>query len=141
MSNYEHRLQYLVTKETSLLSFKTFIEYGASPSESVVLKKSLQVINKFMKRLSGDVHSSPDAWKKFTLHCKDTDKIEFLPNLLMQPLKDEIIYLEMMVETQLFASYVEESIRISSFDVKVIEAAKTTISAWVRKHWKNRKTC
>jgi len=141
MSNYEHRLQYLVTKEFSLLSFKTFFEYGASPSESVVLKKSLRAIKTFMKRLAGDMHSSPDAWKKFTLLCKDTDKIEMLPNLLLQPLKDEIIFLEMMVETQLFASYVEESMKINSSDVKAIEEAKMTISAWVRKYWKNRRTC
>merc|ERR1711933_305748 len=132
LSNYEQRLRSLVAREDStLLSFKLFIEYGASPSESVVLKNALLSINDFIKSLVGDMHSSYDAWKKYTLLDEDNE-IEFLPNRLLQPLKDKLALLENMVETQLFSAYIESKVEMESDDLfKKHEAEKKIIATWV----------
>merc|ERR1712176_1685337 len=137
MSNYEQRLRSLVTKEEStLLSFKSFVKVGASPSESVVLKNSLRSINKFIKSLAGDMHSDYDAWRKYTFLDKDNE-IEFLPNRLLQPLKDKEALFENIVETQLFASYIESKIKMDSDDMfKAHEGAKNTIATRVGKYYK-----
>jgi len=142
MSNYEQRLRYLVTKEDStLLSLKLFIEYGASSSESVVLKNSLQSINSFIKSVAGDMQSSYDAWKKYSFLNEDNEII-FLPNRLLQPLQDKLVLLENMVETQLFSAYIEDKVEMESDDMfRKHEAEEKTIAMWVRRYWKKRRTC
>jgi len=64
MSNYENRLKFLVLKgkNSALLSFKTFVQYGASARESVVLKNALRSIRKFTESFAGDMHGSNNAW-------------------------------------------------------------------------------
>jgi len=117
MSNYEQRLRSLVIKvDSTLLSFKSFIEYGASPSESVVLKNSLRSINEFIKSFAGDMHSEYDAWRKYSFLNKDNE-IEFLPSRLLQPLKDKLALFENIVETQLFEAYIESKIEMDLDDM------------------------
>jgi len=144
MLNYGKRLKYLVAQEDStLLSFKSFVEYGASPNESIVLKKSLQTINKFMTSLAGDLQASHDSWKIFTKRNNDSDEIEFLTGRLIQPLQDKLHFLEKMVETQLFVSYVNKKIKLDlSTDLSETSlAAKKTIATFVTKYWKEHRHC
>jgi len=61
------------------------------------------------------MHGSNNAWRKYTYIDKDND-VEFLPNRLLQPLKDEIDFLEKMIETQLFMSYVEWQVKTDPFN-------------------------
>merc|ERR1719410_1056496 len=65
MPSYEKRLQELVCEsngKSTLLSFKSFVQHGASPRESVVLENSKRMIENFMTSLSGDISESRDAW-------------------------------------------------------------------------------
>merc|ERR1712060_533565 len=123
-----------------------FVQCGASARESVVLKNALRSIRKFMESLAGDMRASNNAWRKYTFMNKNND-VEFLPNLLLQPLKDEMDFLEKMIETQLFMSYVEWQVKTDPFnkidDENMIddgstEAAKLKIATLVSKFWKRR---
>merc|ERR1712232_849350 len=108
MWNYEQRLICLsAIKNSTLLSFKRFIEFGTSSLESVTLKKILRSINKFMKNLLG-IHTSFNAWNRYTSSSEDFDSIQFLPDLFLEPQHDQLYFIEEMVKTQLFASFVQE---------------------------------
>merc|ERR1712060_221011 len=135
--NYEQRLNYLVEEENSiLLTFRTFIEYGASSYESVVLKKSLETISKFVQSFAGDIDTS---WKSYTSPNGTFGSIEFLPDLFVEPLQDKMYFMNEMVKTQLFVSYVEEKMNLEqSNDGSDASLAQIRIARWVSKRWKNR---
>merc|ERR1712060_470537 len=125
-----------------------FVQCGASARESVVLKNALRSIRKFMESLAGDMHASNNAWRKYTFMNKNND-VEFLPNLLLQPLKDEMDFLEKMIETQLFMSYVEWQVKKDPFNKindedmftdESDKAARIKIATLVSRYWKIRCT-
>ncbi|KAL9183930.1 hypothetical protein ACHAXT_002016 [Thalassiosira profunda] len=113
LSLYQKRLEeYYRLPSSNLRSFQSFFKNGASPRESLTLRKVKKLVKAHMSQFTMGLNDRPDAWQQYGEFNEATGTFDFCPDKFIQPLKDRLIFSiqfqEMMAHTQLFVGYVEE---------------------------------
>ena len=140
---YQKRLDsYYRDPSSNLRSFRSFFRHGATPRESLTLRKVKALIKKHLSQYTMGLNDKPDAWQQYGEFNQHTGAFDFSPDKFIQPLKDRMIFQiqfqEMMTHTQLFVGYVEELQKAHEKRSHLLSGhAAQYIARWVELHWTN----
>merc|ERR1711933_21897 len=140
LDSYQKRLDYLAQESTSCLkNLRLFFQHGPSSKESLTLKSIKRVIFSYLLNISAGISES---WEKYGVLETQANQFQFYPDLFIEPLLYQLEFQKIMVDTQLFVSYIEEKHERRS----AIHSASTGddaifIANWVYKKWNARKQC
>jgi len=93
-------------KDSNLISFKSFFQFGASLDESKVLQSIRDVFEDHLKNLS--CISEPDDYKKYGVFDEETGEFDFFTDKFLEPLRAQMEFQENMITTQYFLTFFEE---------------------------------
>lgn len=135
LNYYEKKLDRLMkTKSSSLTSFKSFFQNGASLEESKILDCMRDVLEEHFEELS--CISKPDDYKKFGVFDPETREFDFFPDKFLEPLKAQLEFQENMITTQYFLTFFED--KKKKLDILEGPSAQF-IAGWIYRQWKKRK--
>merc|ERR1711862_630704 len=135
LSSLQNKVIYLSKNENSSLhSFRKFVENGLSRRELLTLCTIKELIKIYVTDLSGLLQHA-DGWREYGEYSKVLNEFMFSPERKLKELKRKYKFQCMIAESQLLANYFEEK-KIEHFSNMELKVRKGKIIAeWLFSAW------
>ena len=121
------KLKHLCTNKngSALLCCKNYIHHGASNQERLLVNSMKSIISNHFNHLTNCISESMSSrnchWKMYGEINKTTKSFDYAPSSLIQKLRSDLMFHEILVHTQMFSGYVETELKLANASLFIVD--------------------